>query len=343
MKDNTLDSIEKTQSKSTGKNQLKFDLDFMMKMYELIRLSHQKEKWNQILNEIVDIAISISGADYGNIQLLDSYSSKLKIVAHHGYPKWWLDYWNTVSKGHGTCGTALLKGKRIIVEDVEESLIFTGKDLDMQLKAGIQSIQSTPITSHSGKPLGMFSTQFKKRHQFKQHELKLLDLLTYNVADILEHKKAIADLEKSEKRFRTFIAASSDVVYRMSPDWGEMRQLKGKDFIPDTYKPSNTWIDKYIDPDDQPEVLRVINEAIKNKSIFELEHRVRRVDGSLGLTFSRAVPILDDDSEIIEWLGTAKDITELKKTELIFELKEEIEKLEKIEKKLLETKKTWLK
>jgi PAS domain S-box-containing protein len=44
--------------------------------------------------------------------------------------------------------------------------------------------------------------------------------------------------------------------------------------------------------------------------VFELEHRVRRPDGSLGWTLSRAVPLLDDAGEITEWVGAAIDITE---------------------------------
>jgi len=68
--------------------------------------------------------------------------------------------------------------------------------------------------------------------------------------------------------------ASSDVVYRMNPDWTEMRQLRGRDFIADTEEPSRTWLQKYIHPDDQSRVLAAIDKAIRTKGIFELEHRV---------------------------------------------------------------------
>ena len=40
-----------------------------------------------------------------------------------------------------------------------------------------------------------------------------------------------------------------------------------------------------------------------------------RVDGSLGWTFSRAIPMLDAAGEIVEWLGAASDITERKQAE----------------------------
>lgn len=116
-------------------------------------------------------------------------------------------------------------------------------------------------------------------------------------------------LRESEDRFRAFVTASSDAVYRMSADWGIMANLEGKDFIADTVGPSHAWLAKYIHPDDQARVLAAIHQAIHSKTKFELEHRVIRADGSLGWTFSRAIPILDDKGEIIEWFGTATDVT----------------------------------
>jgi signal transduction histidine kinase/chemotaxis response regulator CheB len=114
---------------------------------------------------------------------------------------------------------------------------------------------------------------------------------------------------QAERRFRALIDSSFDVVYRMSADWKEMRHLDGRGFIIDTAEPSTSWLDTYIAPEDQPAVLEAIEQAIGSRSVFELEHRVRRPDGSLGWTLSRAVPLLDEDGEIVEWIGTAGDVT----------------------------------
>jgi PAS domain S-box-containing protein len=134
-------------------------------------------------------------------------------------------------------------------------------------------------------------------------------------ADISQRKQAEDLLRTSEERFRALVNASSDVVYRMSPDWSEMRELDGRDFIADTGKPRNDWLNEYIHPDDQPIVLRTIREAVRTKSMFELEHRVRRTDGMLGWTYSRAVPLLDVNGEILEWFGAAIDVTARKEAE----------------------------
>jgi len=133
--------------------------------------------------------------------------------------------------------------------------------------------------------------------------------------DTTRLQQAHQAVRESEERFRTFISATSNVVYRMSPDWSEMRYLDGQEFIADTKDSSRTWVDKYIHRDDQHHVMAVIQSAIQSKTIFELEHRVIRTDGSLGWIYSRAIPIFTGHDEILEWFGSASDVTQRKQAE----------------------------
>ena len=126
--------------------------------------------------------------------------------------------------------------------------------------------------------------------------------------DITTLKKTEESLRASEELLRVFISATNDIVYRMSPDWTEMRQLHGRELIADTISPSPTWLNTYIHPDDQQHVMAEIRRAIDAKGVFALKHRVIRLDGSLGWTFSRAVPILNKHGNIVEWFGAASEV-----------------------------------
>ncbi|HEX8989296.1 MAG TPA: response regulator [Rhodocyclaceae bacterium] len=170
-----------------------------------------------LLGEIVETAIAIAGADCGNLQLLDPATGDLRIAAQRGFPQWWLDYWDNVTKGHGSCGTALERGARIVVEDVEHSPIFAGTPaLDVQLRAGVRAVQSTPLLSHSGTPLGMFSTHYKRPHYLDRHAGDLLDVLARLTADAIERHATMQRLQEAKTAAESANAAKSAFLANMS-------------------------------------------------------------------------------------------------------------------------------
>jgi len=73
--------------------------------------------------------------------------------------------------------------------------------------------------------------------------------------------------------------------------------------------------------------MAAVAESIRDEKTFELEHRVLRVDGTVGWTFSRAIPLRDAGGVVVEWLGAATDITERKLAE---ERLREAQKLESL-------------
>jgi len=138
------------------------------------------------------------------------------------------------------------------------------------------------------------------------------------IAIVVETTKSVLGqrrLRESEGRFRALTNATSDVVYSMSADWKEMRQLDGRGFLADTESPRIAWQELYLFPEDREHIQSVIDEAIRTKSVFQLEHRVRRADGTVGWTSSRAVPIFDERGRIVEWFGAASDITQRRQNE----------------------------
>lgn len=130
--------------------------------------------------------------------------------------------------------------------------------------------------------------------------------------DISQRREAEQAVRLSEERLRVLVNATSDVIYRMTPDWSEMLPRDGRGMLADTTAPTKNWLQEFIHPGDQDLVIETVRQAIRTKSVFELEHRFRRADGSIGWTFSRAVPRLDSNGEIVEWIGMASDVTRRK-------------------------------
>lgn len=159
------------------------------------------------LDRIVETAIAIAHADMGNIQLLDSRSGCLEIRAQCGFQQPWLDFWKQVDEGLGACGTALLRGERVIIEDVTQSPIFAGKPaLEVQLGAGVRAVVSTPLRDSDGVVLGMFSVHFRQPCRPEPRVLQRLDVLARLTADMIAHTRAEAALRESEKELRALAA-----------------------------------------------------------------------------------------------------------------------------------------
>jgi len=137
------------------------------------------------------------------------------------------------------------------------------------------------------------------------------------VEEITGRKNAEKALHDSEQHYRALATASSEVVYRMSADWSSLLPLAGRELVVSSTQTLTdwAWLEQNVPPEDHPRLRQAIGEAIARKCLFELEHRVRRPDGSIGWTFSRAVPIFDENGELTAWFGAASDITERKHTE----------------------------
>jgi PAS domain S-box-containing protein len=185
----------------------------MQRLQTLARLSVREGDLNQVLAEILKTAIAISGADMGNMQLLDPATGELQIVAQRGFPHWWVDYWDAYSHRQGACGMALERGERVIIEDVEKSPIFLDTPaLDIQRRAGVRAIQSTPLLSRSGQILGMLSTHYRMPLRPEERAHRVLDLLARQAADIVEHQMAETTIRASEERLRTIVDTAAHAI-----------------------------------------------------------------------------------------------------------------------------------
>ena len=177
-------------------------------------------------------------------------------------------------------------------------------------------IEKYGVVAQTGDPIQFTEyTEYLGEQWCEINAFRIGDPTEHTVAvlfdDVTERKHPDNTLGEGEKRLEALLEATTEGVYRISPDWSEIYQLAGENFITDD--PPNTW-QEYIPEDDRERVGEAINEAIKTQSPFELQHSITRADGTIGWVDSSAVPIVED-GEIVEWVGTATDITERKERE----------------------------
>ena len=104
-------------------------------------------------------------------------------------------------------------------------------------------------------------------------------------------------LRLGEQRYRSLVEAITAIVWN-TPASGEfeVEQPRWSEFTGQTFEQLRGWgwLDA-VHPDDQPNTRAVWSAAVASRSLYHVEHRLRRHDGVYRHMLVRAVPILDSD------------------------------------------------
>ena len=173
------------------------DLKAMRRLNEIGTLcAKEGDDIDGCLRDVLNVAIEISGADKGNVQLLDHDSGNLKLSAQSGFEERFVEFVEGVINDDTACGVALRTRQRVIVENVTNSEIYAGKySLEAMNQADVLAVQSLPLLSSTGNILGVISVHFVHAHRPSEQELRLLDLLARQTADYLERKRVEEERE----------------------------------------------------------------------------------------------------------------------------------------------------
>lgn len=124
---------------------------------------------------ILDRAMSLTGADYGNVQLFDPSTGALGISSHSGFSDEFLEYFAVVDDDHSACGRAASTGAQTVIVDVDNDSGFA-PHRKIAAASGFRAVQSTPLANFDGQLVGMVSTHFAQPHRPSDDELEKLAL-----------------------------------------------------------------------------------------------------------------------------------------------------------------------
>lgn len=178
---------------------------------------------NTLYGKIVDAAMAIARSQFATMQLLcpegdpSGHGGELQLLCSRGLPPEAIAFWRWVSPAaHSSCTAALKTGERALIPDFGAWEEIAGtEDLLAFRRTGIRSAQTTPLRSRDGALLGMISTHWSVPHQPSHRDLRLLDILARQAADLLERligDEALRESEQKSRLLASIVESTNDAV-----------------------------------------------------------------------------------------------------------------------------------
>jgi PAS domain S-box-containing protein len=132
--------------------------------------------------------------------------------------------------------------------------------------------------------------------------------------DVTERLLAERKLRASEAQFRTIADAMPQMVWSTLPDgYHDYYNQQWYDFtgVPPGSTDGEAW-NGMFHPEDQSHAWEVWRHSLETGKPYEIEYRLRHRSGEYRWVLGRALPVRNEQAEIVRWMGTCTDIHEQK-------------------------------
>jgi signal transduction histidine kinase/ActR/RegA family two-component response regulator len=170
-------------------------------------------------DEIVAAAISVTGADAGCLQLIDPVSDDLQMLACKGCDAPLSRRLRRLGAASpGSSGVALRTGALAVVHFDDPDLPDPDGAVALLLTGGILTAQSTPLITRAGRMVGMLTTHWSvSQRRLSEREVRFLDLLARQAAEMIERRRTEDALRESERRLSEELA-DTQLLQRLSAE-----------------------------------------------------------------------------------------------------------------------------
>ncbi len=139
------------------------------------------------------------------------------------------------------------------------------------------------------------------------------------ILDISERKQAQLELRESEQSYRFLSESIPQIVWSCNPQ-GECEYISQRwvEYTGKTIAEAKNfgWLN-VLHPEDVESVTHIWHKSLTSGELYEAEMRYRRCDGIYRWFLVRALPMKDEQGQVLKWFGTNTDIHERKQIEAI--------------------------
>jgi PAS domain S-box-containing protein len=288
------------------------DLRDTQRLRELSARLTSEEDIQVLYNEIMAAAIALTRADAGTVQIFDAATQELVLLATQGFdPDFTAHFQRVKADSQTSCGLTLSNGQRACIDFDDPEREDPDGSLQLHVEVGYRSAQSTPLVTRWGRLIGMVSTHWHNHYRPTERELRFLDLLARQAADLIEQRRAElerrqllqreqAAREEAERANRVkdeFLAIlSHELRSPLNPILGWSKLLQTKSFDPATTQQALTTIER--------------NARLQTQLIDDLLDVSRILRGKLSLeeTVVNLVTVIESAMEVVSTAAQTKAI-----------------------------------
>ncbi len=208
----------------------------------------------------------------------------------------------------------LRTGQVLALSDVDDQAGGSSEaDANLGSKLGVKAVVTVPLV-RDGKLRAMLFVHEREVRGWKRSEAAMARDVAERSWAAVERAESEERLRESEDHYRHTVELNPQVTWTALPD-GQLNRVSRRWFDwTGTTGLGETWAGG-LHPDDREMTSEIWGRSVETGEPYDIEHRVKMLDGSYRWARSRAFPRRDDSGKICLWYGSTEDIHEQKLAE----------------------------
>lgn len=285
------------------------------------------------VRRLIEVIEEVDPACLGTVVAYDELTASIRVVAAPSVPQSYLDTFDGASVGPaaGSCGTAILERREVIVEDLAADPLWDDHRT-AALSAGLAACWSFPILGSDHRVLGALAVYARRPRRPTELHLELLRDTVRLAAVAMQAHLASKVLIEGEERFRRLAEVATDAIVDWDMLTGSRWRSRGlSELLGDVPAPGDSsdqwWIDR-VHPEDRGDLIASLERALADRGDqWNAETRFRRADGTFAEISIRANLLRDGSGRVVRLIAGLRDMTERRALERQFLRAQRVESL----------------